>query len=245
MLEYEKTKLVNFMSIQAVIFDLDNTLTHRDLSTHAYSQHLLDSFKDVLIDADQAQIYNIVRRIDNGGYTIKELLTHNSIGASVAYALLQELNWKHPPSLEELSAFWFSQFGQCAVAMPQLVQVLEELKSKNYKLAVISNGGHETRMGIIQGLGIAHYFDEIISSGAFGKSKPHPEIFLHTAEKLAVQPAQCLYIGDHPINDVQGAKNAGMYALWMEGFHTETDDIEHKIQHLPEIVQYLEYLNRR
>lgn len=243
MLEYEKNERFYFMSIQAVIFDLDNTLTHRDLSTQAYSQYLLDFYTHQLIDAVVEQIYRIVCRIDNGGYPIKELLTHKSIGASVAYALLQELKWQNPPSLDELSDFWFSQFGNCAVAMPHLVEVLKHLKSKNYKLAVISNGGHETRMNIIQGLGIEHYFDEIISSGAFGKSKPHAEIFLHAAAKLNVEADQCLYIGDHPVNDVQGAKNAGMHALWMQGFHSELGEIEHKIQNLSQLIEHLNYLN--
>ena len=32
-------------------------------------------------------------------------------------------------------------------------------------------------------------------------------------------PEECLFIGDHPINDIQGAQNAGMHPVWMEGFH--------------------------
>ena len=40
------------MSIQAVLFDLDNTLTHRDLSVQAYSQFLLNEFRSDLISSD-------------------------------------------------------------------------------------------------------------------------------------------------------------------------------------------------
>lgn len=228
------------MTIRAVLFDLDNTLTHRDQSILAYSQHLAQTYQQQLQQAEISQIQSIIRRIDNGGYPKKELLTHPSIAASVAYALQQELNWNSLPDFEELTQFWFQQFGLSAVAMQGANNLLAELKQQGYKLAVVSNGGHATRLTILQGLGFSHYFDEIISSELVGISKPNPEIFLHTSRQLDVAPQHCLFIGDHPVNDIQGATQAGMQALWLKGFH-ETED--HKsintIQNLAEIKQYL------
>jgi putative hydrolase of the HAD superfamily len=232
------------MPIQAVLFDLDNTLTHRDLTAQAYSRYLAEYYAPALKQVDSDKIIEIVRRIDNGGYPKKELLTHGSIGASAAYALLQELSWLTPPSIEELAQFWFSHFGRFAVEMPAAEQVLTQLKDEGYQLAIVSNGGHDTRLNTIRGLGIEPYFDEIISSGLVGFNKPQPEIFQITAERLGVQPAQCLYIGDHPINDVQGATEAGMHALWMQGFHTDAEYIQYKIQQLPEIFAHLQLLNQ-
>ena len=228
------------MTIRAVLFDLDNTLTHRDQSILAYSQHLANTYQQQLQQAEISQIQSIIRRIDNGGYPKKERLTHPSIAASVAYALQQELNWNSLPDFEELTQFWFQQFGLSAVAMPGANSLLAELKQQGYKLAVVSNGGHATRLTILQGLGFSHYFDEIISSELVGMSKPNPEIFLHTSRQLDIAPQHCLFIGDHPVNDIQGATQAGMQALWLKGFH-EVED--HKsmntIQNLAEIQQYL------
>ncbi|MEZ2902451.1 HAD family hydrolase [Acinetobacter terrestris] len=228
------------MTIRAVLFDLDNTLTHRDQSILAHSQHLANTYQQQLQHAEISQIQSIIRRIDNGGYPKKELLTHPSIAASVAYALQHELNWNSLPDFEELTQFWFQQFGLSAVAMPGANSLLAELKQQGYKLAVVSNGGHATRLTILQGLGFSHYFDEIISSELVGMSKPNPEIFLHTSRQLDVKPQHCLFIGDHPVNDIQGATLAGMKALWLKGFHEAED---HKsmntIQNLAEIKQYL------
>ena len=232
------------MPIQAVLFDLDNTLTHRDLTAQAYSCYLAEYYASAFAQVEPDKIIEIVRRIDNGGYPKKELLTHGSIGASAAYALLRELSWLNPPSIEELAQFWFSQFGRFAVEMPAAEQVLTQLKDEGYQLAIVSNGGHDTRLNTIRGLGIEPYFDEIISSGLVGFNKPQPEIFQITAERLGVQPAQCLYIGDHPINDVQGATEAGMHALWMQGFHPDAEEIQYKIQQLPEIFTHLQRLNQ-
>ena len=232
------------MPIQAVLFDLDNTLAHRDLTAQAYSCYLAEYYASAFAQVEPEKIIEIVRRIDNGGYPKKELLTHGSIGASAAYALLQELSWLNPPSIDELAQFWFSQFGRCAVEMPDVKQVLEQLKSQGYQLAIVSNGGHDTRLNTIRGLGIADYFEEIISSGLVGFNKPQPEIFQITAQRLGVLPEHCLYIGDHPINDIQGAKNAGMHALWMQGFHPDAEEIQYKIQQLPEIFTHLQRLNQ-
>lgn len=232
------------VNIQAVLFDLDNTLTHRDLTAQAYSCYLAEYYASAFAQVEPEKIIEIVRRIDNGGYPKKELLTHGSIGASAAYALLQELSWLNPPSIDELAQFWFSQFGRCAVEMPDAKQVLEQLKSQGYQLAIVSNGGHDTRLNTIRGLGVADYFEEIISSGLVGFSKPQPEIFQITAQRLGVLPEHCLYIGDHPINDIQGAKNAGMHALWMQGFHPDAEEIQYKIQQLPEIFTHLQRLNQ-
>ena len=165
------------MPIQAVLFDLDNTLTHRDLTTQAYSRYLAEYYAPTLKQVESDKIIEIVRRIDNGGYPKKELLTHGSIGASAAYALLQELSWLNPPTIDELAQFWFSQFGRFAVEMPAAEQVLTQLKDEGYQLAIVSNGGHDTRLNTIRGLGIETYFDEIISSGLVGFNKPQPEIF--------------------------------------------------------------------
>ncbi|QIO06612.1 HAD family hydrolase [Acinetobacter shaoyimingii] len=236
------------MRIEAVLFDLDNTLTHRDLSVQAYSRHFLEHYSNRLNlknteqkQSDLNTIIDIIRRIDHGGYPKKELLTHPSIAASVGFALLQELDWKQAPELDELTEFWFSEFGLSAVAMTGAEALLKQLKQRGFKLAVISNGGHATRLRILQGLGFADYFDEILSSELVGISKPKAEIFLYSCAKLQVEPKYSLYIGDHPINDFQGATDAGLNALLILGFHEQVEHIpkEKTIHQLDEIWTHL------
>ena len=229
------------MSIRAVLFDLDNTLTQRDQSIQRYSEFLLQQYQSQLFAHDLDKIQQVIRRIDNGGYPQKEQLTHPSIGASVAHALRQELDWQTEADFQELTQFWFKYFGQCAVAMAGAVDLLKMLKQQDYALAVVSNGGHATRLNILDGLGIKEYFDVIVSSEQAGISKPHPQIFLHTAESLGVQPFECMFIGDHPVNDIRGAQQVGMQAIWLQGFHPEDERLEvPRIQQLYELKAYLE-----
>ena len=229
------------MPIRAVLFDLVNTLTHRDQSIRRYSEFLLEQFQSYILAPDLEKIQQIIRRIDNGGYPKKEQLTHSTIGASVAFALLQELAWKTEVDFQNLTDFWFQYFGQCAVAMSGALELLQSLKQQDYALAVVSNGGHATRLNILTGLGFKNYFDVIVSSEQAGMSKPHPQIFLHTAENLGVHPSECLFIGDHPVNDIWGAQQAGMQAIWLQGFHPEDERLQvPRIQTLQELYTYLE-----
>lgn len=227
------------MTIRAILFDLDNTLTHREKSIEAYAHYVIRHYQEKLVGQPHTQMVEIIHRIDQGGYPKKEYLTHPSIAASVAHALIQELVWHHPPKLEDLTQFWFQQFGQQAVAMQGAEELLQQLKQQGYQLAVVSNGGHATRTTILQGLGFIEYFDLIVSSELVGVSKPQPEIFTYTVEQLGRDYEECLFIGDHPINDIQGAENVGITAIWMAGFHPVDKNIRHSIQHLNQIWQFL------
>ncbi len=57
--------------------------------------------------------------------------------------------------------------------------------------------------------------------GSSGVSKPDPFIFTHTVRQAGFEPNECVYIGDHPLNDIMGATRAGMTAVWLAGFHTD------------------------
>lgn len=227
------------MGIRAILFDLDNTLTNRNLSVHAYARSLIDYYQNNLGQHTVEKVIQIIQRIDNGGYPKKDLLTHPSIGASVAYALLNELTWIKEIDFNELTQFWFEQFGKNAVAMDGAIELLKELKIKGFKLAIVSNGGHSTRMAILEGLGFTPFFDVIMSSEKAGMSKPKADIFLHTSQILNIQPNECLFVGDHPINDIQGAKSVGMHTVWMEGFHKAEFEIDQRIQHLNQLWQFV------
>lgn len=229
------------MVIRAVLFDLDNTLTHRDLSIEAYSRYLHQAYAQFLAHDQVTDITAIIKHIDQGGYPQKQLLTHPSIAASVAYALQQQLVWTHTPYVDELTQFWSKHFGACAVPMLGAQALLQQLKQQGFKLGVISNGKHQSRVNILQGLGFLDYFDVVYSSELVGVAKPNAEIFLHTAQALHLAVHECVFVGDHPVNDIHGAQQAGMRAVWLQGFHAEIQPFKvAKIQYLAELWQHLE-----
>jgi len=98
-----------------------------------------------------------------------------------------------------------------------VIPVLSVLKSK-YTLAALTNGNAH-----ISKTGLADYFDFQVSAADVQSAKPHPAMFIRAMEKAGVNPKQTLHVGDHPLHDIQGARNAGVDAVWIKRFNQPWD----------------------
>jgi len=82
--------------------------------------------------------------------------------------------------------------------------------SERYPLVALSNGNAD-----VQRVGIGGYFAAAISASEFGSKKPDPQIFLAAVGAVGCQPSQVLHVGDDPVQDILGAMNAGLQAVWL------------------------------
>lgn len=114
----------------------------------------------------------------------------------------------------DLLDFYTTEYVKNAVIMDNAEAVVQQIKTK-YKTGLITNGRALIQYGKIDQLGIRNDFDLIIVSEETGIKKPDPRIFEMAVRKLAVKPEECIYIGDHPINDIQGASEIGMKTIWL------------------------------
>ena len=85
-----------------------------------------------------------------------------------------------------------------------------------------------------------------ISAYSAGILKPDPRIFELACQMLGEDPGSVLHVGDHPVDDVLGALNAGCQAVWI---NRRADTWVHKcephvqVQDLTELVDLLEAVN--
>ena len=114
---------------------------------------------------------------------------------------------------EILLADYLAEFPCHCTGFPHIEEVLYHLKQQHIALGIITNGYHDFQLAKIQALGIAQYFDVILISESQGIKKPNPAIFLRALEKLHVTPLESVFIGDHPLNDVQAARKVGMKGI--------------------------------
>jgi len=85
-----------------------------------------------------------------------------------------------------------------------------ELKrSGRYKIAMLSNIGHDWLNDFLASPEINGLFDEVVLSCEEGMLKPNPEIFRLIAKRLNLNPEDCLMIDDIPAN-IDGAESTGM-----------------------------------
>jgi putative hydrolase of the HAD superfamily len=94
--------------------------------------------------------------------------------------------------------------------------VLKKLREK-YKLGIVSNFAiPECVDKLLERHGLEKLFDVVVVSGAVNKRKPSPEIFEKALEKLGVSAENTVFVGDTVDADIEGAKNAGMKAIYIE-----------------------------
>jgi len=106
---------------------------------------------------------------------------------------------------------------------PEVEEVLRTLKARGLTTGVISNW--DVRLGpLLEGLGIRPYLDHVVLSAIVGWEKPHPRIFESALELVGIPASQALHVGDNYQQDVVGAQQVGIYAVWLRRRGTDQAD---------------------
>lgn len=106
--------------------------------------------------------------------------------------------------------------------LPGVKRIIQELKSYGFKLAVGSSGPRENVELLINTLKLKEDFDVLISAAEVKNGKPAPDVFLISAEKLKIEPKNCLVIEDAPVG-IEAAKLAGMKSIGLTTTHEKKE----------------------
>lgn len=218
-------------NIQAVIFDLDNTILDRINTFNKFVRSFVNTYFQHLEVTDH--IISRIIFLDQDGYKDKNELFSE---------LLEELPWLTKPEITELLDYYMVNYVTNASLMEHAAETIKYVRQK-YKIGLITNGRNVIQYGKIDQLGIRNDFDLIIVSEEAEVKKPNVKIFEMAIERFGIRPEQCLYIGDHPINDIEGAGRAGMETIWFEVNQPWREEVKirpkHTIKHLRELVGIL------
>ncbi len=97
---------------------------------------------------------------------------------------------------------------------PDAKAALAELRALGLTLGVISNMGLELD-ALLERLGIGAYLSVRSTTGSAGVSKPDPRIFRFALAQAGVRPSEAVHIGDSIPADVEGARSAGITAVFV------------------------------
>ena len=98
---------------------------------------------------------------------------------------------------------------------------LESLASR-YKLVAVTNGNAR-----LERIGIDHLFHAVVSARTAGAAKPARPIFDAAVSAGGAAAHETLHVGDHPEFDVDGARAAGLVAVWLNrNGHEWPDSLE-------------------
>jgi len=102
--------------------------------------------------------------------------------------------------------------GQRIKPLPGALELLQSLKTQGFRMAIASSTTLENIRLVTEGLGIDDYFQSIITSHDVTEGKPSPQVFLVAAQRMGVEPGNCVVIED-AVAGVTAAKRAGMYCV--------------------------------
>lgn len=111
-----------------------------------------------------------------------------------------------------------------ATPIPGAKELLEYLKKNNIHLAVASSASTVRLTAQLEIIELHKYFAVTVSGQEITHGKPHPEIFLKAAEKLNVNPKDCLVIED-ATRGIEAAKKAEMKVVGFAGLSHNKQDL--------------------
>ena len=118
--------------------------------------------------------------------------------------------------------------GRTTRIYPGVIEVLEALRERRLKLAVVTNKAGDFTLPLLDHMGLSVYFDAVVSGDTLPVKKPDPAVLHHACDLLQVEAGDALMIGDSQ-NDALAARGAGIPVLLVSYGYSEgmpVDSIE-------------------
>ena len=226
--------------IQAVIFDLDNTL--------------LD-FMNMKIKAVESAVHGMIEA---------GLQMENDLAKSTIFKIYEEKGLEYQEVFDdfiqkELGKIDYKILASGIVAYrkareaslilyPNVNSTLITLSKWGLKLGVVSDAPSREAWMRICSVNLHHIFDAIVTFHDTGMHKPSPEPFEKISSLLKVPPENSLMVGDWPERDVIGAKKLGMktvFAKYGDVFGTKNSGADYDVMDVKEILSIISKENQK
>ena len=248
--------------IRAVLFDLGHTLWDIQSHTDALNQAYIDAHamlssrlgredlpppeviqravRDVLVEASQTYF--------SDGPNLDQPPSHVWIERGFR-ALKLELD---DLVVREITPGLFATEREGLVVQEGTLEAVQAIADAGYRLGCITNTLADTATirSFLRRHGFEPLMQTVIVSADEGWRKPHPRLFERALEELDVRPDETVYVGDSPLHDIGGAKNAGLHAVLTRQYATRppvhgVPDADGEVSHLRELFDVLSAIEQR
>ena len=225
--------------IKLIIFDLDNTLTDfvkmKDVAIEAAIEAMIDAglmFPPAKISKEIYRIYQ-----DEG-------IEYQKVFNKLLTDLIGQVDYK----ILAAGIVAYRRAREAALVLyPHVRVTLVQLLSRGLKLAVISDAPRQEAWLRLCYLQLHHMFDMVITYEDTGEYKPSPAPFRKVLDRMKIEPAEALMVGDWPERDIVGAAVVGIktvFARYGDTFGTKESGADYEIKDVYNLVGIVDELNR-
>jgi len=209
--------------IKAVIFDLDGVIVSTDDLHYQAWKYMADQehiefnkkMNHRLRGVSRMESLNIILENATKTYTDEEKIKLANLKNNFYVELLNKLTSKD--------------------ILPNVLEVLKELKAKNIKVAIGSSSKNAKK--ILKHINLYDAFDVIADGHDIKHSKPAPDIFLVAAERLGLKPESCIVVED-AVAGIKAAKQAQMIAVAVSDA-TKSDLADYKFDNIEALLSLI------
>ena len=242
--------------LRAVIFDLGGTLMYERKSWHeitskgdeALTKYLIAQGLELNISTFPVEF----RRRLGEYFTRREKDLLETSYTFVLIELLKDKGYTNLPDdmIRKALDSLFKVTQTNWVLEDDALSTLKKLEKDGYRMGLVSNAGDDDDVHqLLRRFEISSYFDFILTSAACSYRKPHPRIFELAIANWYFLPSETVMVGDNLDADIRGAKNAGLYAVWISRRAGPSSEDQPRVQpdatvstltELPALLDYLQ-----
>ena len=176
-------------NITTVVFDLDGTLVQSHTNIYKATIYAFDQLK-IKYNLPEAEFYTRIGHhfediFDEFGIVVKDFDEFLGIYKTAYF-----------------------DFIDTSILYSNVEKVIDELKAREYKIALLTTKGQEQADKIMDHFNLGHNFDYIMGRRPGIPHKPAPDMLLKICKELHSNPVNTLMVGDTEL-DIQCGKNAG------------------------------------
>lgn len=193
--------------MQTVIFDMDGTL----------------------IDTERVSQSSWRRAASDLGITLSSEILHAFVGCSIPNAKeIINAEFGDPDLTERLfehqAGIFMEAMERDLELKPGAAEAIAAAKKRGLGVALATSSGREYSTNNMTRFGLMDSFDVTVFKEDIENHKPAPDVYLVAAERLGVDPAQCIAVEDS-FNGVRAGAAAGMHVVMVPDYNEPTDEI--------------------
>jgi len=224
--------------IEAVIFDIDNTLMDFMKMKRAAVDAAVDYMIDAGLDIDKQTMVDKIFKV-----YWEEGIEDQNIFDKVLLREFGQIDYK----ILAAGIIGYRKAKEAHMMLyPHVRITLSELLRMGIRLGVVSDAPRLPVWLRIVSLNLHHYFEKVITFDDTGERKPSPKPFLKIIDDMKIKPQNAIMVGDWAERDIVGAKNIGMITAWAKygnQFDTKNSGADWELDDIYDLIGIVKKLN--